>query len=402
MALSFSPPDIRQEDIDAVVEVLKSGWITTGPNAAAFERELADQNDADDVIVTSSATTAMETIYRMLGIGAGDEVIVPAYTYTASASAALHVGAEVVLVDSAPGGFFPTVDAIVEALTPRTKAVVTVDLGGVPYPRTVLREALHAHAAQFQPTTQLQHALGRVAIIDDAAHSLGARLAGKGIGADADFFALSFHAVKNLTTAEGGALGWHLPGIDAEIEGKLRAQARMHILHGQNKDALEKSRAGGWEYDIAFPGHKANMPDVLAALGRSQLRRYEEVLKHRHAIVQAYDAILHPAGIETLDHSCAGMGEGARSAAHLYLALVPDHAAEKRNAIIETLAARGIPTNVHYKPLPMLSAYQNLGFDIDDFPHAHQVYRREISLPLHTLMTVEDAEMIAHALVDEL
>lgn len=387
MAIPFSPPDIRQEDIDAVVAVLKSGWITTGPVGAQFESEIAEFIDADGAVLTSSATTAAESILRYLGIGPGDEVIVPAYTYTATASAALHVGATVKMVDVEEGTFFPSAERYLAEVNHKTKAIITVDLGGVPVDNSELVRALEGRE-DFAASNDVQAALGRVAVISDAAHSLGAVLGGKGIGQHCDFGSLSFHAVKNLTTAEGGAIFWRaVPGIDSE---ETRRLLRMGILHGQSKDALAKSQIGSWEYDILFPGYKANMPDVLAALGLSQLQRYPETLARRGEIVERYAEGVCHGGVSCLQHK----GADWTSSCHLFLALLPEGEAANRNAIIDAMGADGVSANVHYKPLPLLTAYRDLGFKPEDFPNALSMYQRVISLPLHTLLTDEDVDFV--------
>lgn len=395
MSIPFSPPDIREEDIQAVVDVLKSGWITTGPVGAQFEKELASYTDAAGALLTSSATTAEETIFRFLGIGPGDEVIVPAYTYTATASAALHVGADIVMVDNAPDSFTPSVDAILEKVTSKTKAIVTVDLGGVLYDHSELISALEKLAVgdsegqQFSPSNSVQEALGRIAVISDAAHSLGAKLpSGLGIGANADFCSVSFHAVKNLTTAEGGAVLWRdIPGLDST---KIYRDLRVSILHGQSKDALAKTKLGGWEYDIEFAGHKANMPDVLAALGLSQLQRYDETLARRREITQRYAEALKEHGVDFLHHD----SYPEASSCHLFLAVLPPAESDKRNQIIDEMAKRGVAANVHYKPLPALTAYKNLGFKLSDFPNAAALSDRVISFPLHTKLSDEDVQTV--------
>ncbi|WP_205859367.1 DegT/DnrJ/EryC1/StrS family aminotransferase [Phycicoccus flavus] len=391
-AVPFSPPDIREEDIRAVVDVLRSGWITSGPVGRTFEGELAAATGADGALLVSSATTALETALRLLGVGPGDEVVTTAYTYSASAAVIAHVGADIRLVDTAPGGFAPRVEDVLAAVTPRTKAVVTVDLGGVLFDHEALAAAL-AGRPDFTPAGPVQEALGRVAVVADAAHSLGAVLRGGRSGSLADLTAFSFHAVKNVTTGEGGALLWRAPdGVPAD---DLRARARLLTMHGQTKDALAKTRLGSWEYDIAELGHKCNLPDVLAALGLSQFRRYEELLERRHAVVARYDRRLDGTGITSLVHT----GPDFRSSAHLYLALLPSSDVAARNAVIEGMATDGIAANVHYKPLPLLSAYRTLGFDPQDVPNAMDVYGRVVSLPLHTLLTDDDVDRVAASLV---
>ncbi|MDO5700865.1 MAG: DegT/DnrJ/EryC1/StrS aminotransferase family protein [Bowdeniella nasicola] len=400
--IPFSPPDIRDEDIDAVVSVLTSGWITSGPVGRTLSDELAAWCDTPDAVLVSSATTGLEAVLRFLGVGPGDEVITTSYTYSASAAAIAHVGARPILLDTAPGSFVPEPAAYAHALTERTAAVLPVDLGGVPYDYVALREALHDAGAD-------------VPIIADAAHSLGAERTGVRSGALADFTVFSFHAVKNLTTAEGGAITWRsrsdpnlvvpeaLEGLD---DAEVARQLTLGILHGQSKSALDKTRAGSWEYDIEQLGHKANMPDILAALGLSQLRRYEQTLARRAELVAAYDRALAPLGVTSLAHE----GDDFTSSRHLYLVELPGdadrdaaHALEqRRNAIIMGLAERGVMANVHYKPLPLLRAYRDLGWNIADFPHAYRQYCGVISLPLHTLLTDEQVDEVADALEAEL
>lgn len=388
MVIPFSPPDIREEDIDAVVRVLRSGWITTGPVVAEFEGELAAFAGVERVVTLNSCTAALELALRVLGVGPGDEVVVPAYTYSASAAVVAHVGADLVLVDTAEGMFVPGVDQLLNAVTPRTKALIIVDIAGVPFDALTLRNQL---AGRGNPAgNHVLEALGRPAVISDGAHSLGAVRSGIRAGGLGDFTAFSFHAVKNLTTAEGGALTWrHDLPVDHE---DLARTVRRLSLHGQTKDALAKSQAGAWEYDILEPGYKANMPDILAALGLSQLRRYPTLLTRRREIARQYRDALRGI-VETLEHE----GEDFSSSAHLMLADLGE-AAHLRERIIAELAAAGIASNVHYKPLPMLSAYRARGFDIDAYPSSRRQYERVLSLPLHTLMTDADVDEVAGAL----
>jgi dTDP-4-amino-4,6-dideoxygalactose transaminase len=390
--IAFSPPDIREEDIQAVVEVLRSGWITSGPVSRAFENELAMASGADGALLTSSATTAMEAILRLLGIGPGDEVITTAYTYSASAAVIAHVGARIRLVDTAPGEFAPTVEAIMAMVNSRTKAVLAVDLGGVMFDHEALASEL-CKVGGFNPANDLQEAIGRVTVIADAAHSLGASLRGRKSGDVADFTAHSFHAVKNLTTGEGGAIVWRkVAGIDGD---EIRRRAQLGIMHGQTKDALAKVQLGAWEYDIVELGHKANMPDILAALGLSQFRRYDQVVDRRHELVNVYDRARCGSRLSALRHS----GSEFRSSAHLYLVLLPEPDLANRNSIIARMAEERVATNVHYKPLPLLSAYRRLGFRADEFPHAVDTFQRVISLPLHTRLTDGDAERVMASLL---
>lgn len=383
MKVPFSPPDIRQEDIDAVVDVLRSGWITTGPVSRQFEAALAAYMGVRQAVTVNSCTAALELALRALGVGPGDEVIVPAYTYTASAAVVEHVGAQVVLVDTAPGEYRPDIPTILAAVTERTKAVIVVDIAGVPFPAVDLRAALEGS----RPTGRLgvlDH-MQRPAVIVDGAHSLGAVRKGMRAGQLGDFTAFSFHAVKNLTTGEGGALCWR-PDLEIDDDVATRLVRRLS-LHGQTKDALAKTQAGQWEYDIIERGYKSNMPDILAALGLSQLGRYDEMLtSRRHLIARYADGL---AGLATvLPH----VGDDFLSSAHLAMVDLGEHA-PRRQQIIDRMAAGGISTNVHYKPLPLLTAYRS-DFDIVDFPNAHAQYLRELTLPLHTLLTDESLEYV--------
>lgn len=388
MHIPFSPPDIRDEDIAEVVKVLKSGWITSGPVGEEFRSALTDYCGSSDTLLLNSATAALEVALRLLEIGPGDEVIVPAYTYTASAAVIEHVGATIVMVDTAPDSFFPSAQDWASAITERTKAVIPVDLAGVPTDIEALREVLMSHRHLFSPHGTLQEALGRVAIISDAAHSLGARRAGVSSGNLGDLSAFSFHAVKNLTTAEGGALTFHqdLP-VDPN---ELMRLARMTILHGQSKSALEKSKIGSWEYDIAFPGYKMNMPDICAALGLSQLRRYDSSLARRKEIVERFDAALLPDGFESLTHH----GEDWESSRHLYLLSHPQWNEENRNDFITYMGEHGVSCNVHFKPLPLLTAYRAMGFDIASYPNAFNRYAKTATLPLNTVLSDSEVDYI--------
>ncbi|SDL48472.1 dTDP-4-amino-4,6-dideoxygalactose transaminase [Tessaracoccus oleiagri] len=383
MKVPFSPPDIRQEDIDAVVDVLRSGWITTGPVSRQFEAALAAYMGVHQAVTVNSCTAALELALRALGVGPGDEVIVPAYTYTASAAVVEHVGAQVVLVDTAPGEYRPDIPTILAAVTERTKAVIVVDIAGVPFPADDLRTALEGS----RPAGRLGvlDRMERPAVIVDGAHSLGATRKGMRAGQLGDFTAFSFHAVKNLTTGEGGALCWR-PDLEIDDDVATRLVRRLS-LHGQTKDALAKTQAGQWEYDIIERGYKSNMPDILAALGLSQLGRYDEMLATRRGLIAGYADGL--AGLATvLPHA----GTEFLSSAHLAMvdlgALAPH-----RQQIINHMAEAGISTNVHYKPLPLLTAYRS-NFDIVDFPNAHAQYLAELTLPLHTLLTDESLEYV--------
>ena len=391
--ISFSPPDISEAEINAVVETLRSGWITTGPRTKEFEALLATHCRTKKAVCLQSATSAMEMTLRLMGIGPGDEVITSAYTYTASASVVTHVGATLVLVDTEPDGFHLNINQVKEKINEKTKAIIPVDIAGVLCDYEALTAVLEEKSALFSPNTPLQEAIGRVAIISDAAHAFGAMRNGKVAGELADFTCFSFHAVKNLTTAEGGAVTWKLPAIveDEEIY-------RMYMvlsLHGQDKDALAKSKAGSWEYDMVAPYYKCNMTDILAGFGLVQLRRYPDLLKRRKDMVELYDRILLPEGFESLPH----YGLNYQSTGHLYLLRIPGIDENQRNHIIQEMAEAGIATNVHYKPLPMFTAYKRLGFDISDYPNAYDLYHNEITLPLHTILTNEDIEYVCDKLI---
>lgn len=386
--IPFSPPDITEAEIDEVIQALRSGWITTGPRTKLFEKKIAEYCHTRRAVCLNSATACLELVLRLLEIGEGDEVIVPAYTYTATASVVCHVGAKLVLVDSQPDCIEMDYDRLAEAVTPRTKAVIPVELGGVPCDLQRIFDAVESKKALFKPANALQQAIGRVAVISDAAHAFGAEWHGRKIGEIADFTAFSFHAVKNLTTAEGGALTWRaLDGVDSET---IYRRLQLLSLHGQTKDALTKETTGSWEYDVLYPGYKCNMTDIAAALGLSQLARYDEILRRRGQIIARYDEVLHPLGIWTLRHNAPD----TRSSGHLYLTRVPNMGAEERNAAIEQMASRGVMTNVHYKPLPLLTAYRSMGFDIADYPNAFGLFANEITLPLHTRLTDAEVEYI--------
>lgn len=386
--IPFSPPDITEEEINEVVRVLRSGWITTGPECKKFEEKLCEFTCADRTVCFNSCTSAMEMALRILEIGEGDEVITTAYTYTATASVVRHVGATLVLADTAPGSFFMDIKSLESLITPKTKAIIPVYIGGVICDMSAMRQVVESKKNLFSPGSKLQQALGRIALIADSAHGLGAVQNGSHGIELADFTAFSFHAVKNLTTAEGGALSWNnISGVDNE---ELERLMRVYSLHGQTKDAFSKMQLGAWEYDIITPGYKCNMPDTLAAIGLKQLERYDKILNRRHEIIKMYNSAFVPLGLEPLIHK----GESFRSSGHLYLLRIPGYDCEKRNKLIVELAKRGIATNVHYKPLPMLTAYKNLGFDIKDFPNAYAQFENEITLPLHTCLSDEDVSRI--------
>ena len=392
--IPFSPPDISELEINEVAEAMRSGWITTGPRTKELEKRLAEYCHTSKVVCLNSATAAEELNFRICGIGEGDEVIVPAYTYTASASAAIHCGAKVVFVDSQVDNVEMDYEEVAEKITEKTKAIVAVDLGGIVCDYDKLFSVVEKKRALFTPKegdslgARIQRALGRVLIFSDAAHALGASRNGKMAGEIADFTDFSFHAVKNFTTAEGGASTWRdIPGIDND---ELYHQYQLLSLHGQSKDALAKSQIGAWEYDIIGPWYKCNMTDIMAAIGLRQLDRYDGMLKRRGEIIARYDAMCDELGVKHLVHS----GENFQSSNHLYLTRIPGVSDKERREIIVKLAERGVNCNVHYKPLPMMTAYRELGWDIKDFPNALNYYSNLITLPLHTLLSDEDVEYV--------
>lgn len=395
-SIEFSPPDIGDEEINAVAEVLKSGWITTGPKVREFENALAGFCGADGAVCVSSATAALELTLRLLGIGAGDEVITTVYTYTATASAILHTGAVPVFADIPADSFLLCAEDAERLITPKTKAVIGVDFGGMMCDYGKIKAVCEAKRGLFRPSSKLQAALGRVAVIADAAHSIGAQYGGVKSGAAADFTCFSFHAVKNVTTAEGGAVLWcGIPHIEsAEIHKRLSVLA----LHGQTKDAFEKMKLGGWEYDIILPAYKYNMTDIAAAIGIEQLKKYPAKLKRRRELCRKYDSLLSHLPIETPPH----FTENSASSAHLYPAWLNGTDEAERNLIIARLAEKGVPANVHYKPLPMLTAYRSLGYSISDYPNAYNCYKGEITLPLHPLLKGADIEYICGAAAGEI
>ena len=390
----FSPPDITESEVNLVSEALRSGWITTGPKTKEFERLIAMCCQTEQAVCLNSATACMELILRVLGVGPGDEVITSAYTYTATASVTCHVGAKVVMVDTAPDSFEMDYDKLADAITERTKVVLPVDLAGVVCDYDKIFAAVESKKHLFSPANDIQKAYGRVIVLADAAHAFGAKWHGKMCGEIADFTSFSFHAVKNLTTAEGGALTWrNHDGVDNE---SLYKQFQLLSLHGQNKDALAKTRLGAWEYDIVAPYYKCNMTDVMAGIGLAQLKRYPEMLYRRREIIERYNEGLKGRDVQVLDH----FGDDHSSSGHLYLVRLLGEDVEYRNAVIERMAECGIACNVHYKPLPMMTAYKNLGFDIVDYPNAYNQYHNEITLPLHTSLTDEDVEYVISNFVD--
>ena len=386
--IPFSPPDMTEAEVSEVREAILSGWITTGPKTKEFERLIAICCQTKRAVALNSATAAMELTLRVLGVDPGDEVIVPAYTYTATASVGCHVGAKLVMVDVGKDSFEIDYDRIADAITERTKVVMPVDLGGVMCDYDKVFAAVESKRALFRPANDMQKAFGRVIVLADAAHAFGARWHDRMCGEVADFTTFSFHAVKNLTTAEGGAVTWRpIAGIDDEW---LYKQYQLLSLHGQNKDALAKTQLGAWEYDIVAPDFKCNMTDISAAIGLVQIRRYAELLKRRRDIVERYNEALKSCHVQVLNH----YGEDHQSSGHLYLVRLLGKDSTFRNEVIRQMAERGIACNVHYKPLPMMTAYKNLGFDIKDYPNAYHQFENEITLPLHTRLTDEDVEYI--------
>lgn len=386
--IQFSPPDISEAEIEEVCEALRSGWITTGPRTKELEKRLAAFCHTDKLVCLNSATAAEELNLRVLGIGAGDEVIVPAYTYTATAAAVIHVGAKLVFIDSQKDSTEMDYYAMEAAINERTKAVIAVDLGGIIADYDRIYDAVERKKNLFTPKTDIQKALGRVAVLADGAHSLGASRNGKMAGEIADFTSFSFHAVKNFTTAEGGAATWrHIEGVDDEA---LYKQYQLLSLHGQSKDALAKTKLGAWEYDIVAPYYKCNMTDIMAAIGLRQLDRYAGLLERRKQIIAKYDEMCDGLGVMHLNH----YGEHHNGSGHLYLTRVPGISDEQRREIIIKMAEQGVATNVHYKPLPMMTAYKAYGWDIKDFPNAYAYYENLITLPLHTLLSDDDVEYV--------
>lgn len=392
--IPFSPPDISELEIQEVVDALKSGWITTGPRTKELERKLAEFCNTEKVVCLNSATSALELNLRILGIGEGDEVIVPAYTYTATASPVVHIGAKLVMIDSQPDCCEMDYDAMEAAITEKTKAIIAVDLGGIIcdydriYQAVENKRALFVTGGNTELGNRIQNSLRRVAVLADCAHALGASRHGNMAGGIADFSSFSFHAVKNFTTAEGGAATWKsIDGVDSE---EIYKQYQLYSLHGQSKDALSKTQKGSWEYDVVGPWYKCNMTDIMAAIGLKQFERYSALLERRKAIIKQYDVMCDELGVTHLNH----YGDKHKSSGHLYLTKIPGITDEQRRDIIIELAKRGVATNVHYKPLPMLTAYRDLGFSIKDYPCAYSYYSNLITLPLHTKLTDEDVEYV--------
>lgn len=386
--VSFSPPDITSAEIEEVIDTLKSGWITTGQKTKLFEKEIARYCHVTKAVTMNSATSCLEMVLRLLGIGEGDEVITSAYTYTASASVIHHVGARIILLDSGKKSFHIDYDAIADAITEKTKAIIAVDIAGVMCDYDRIFELVNSKKNLFRSSNEIQDAIGRVVVISDAAHSFGASYRGRTSGEAADFTCFSFHAVKNLTTAEGGALTWKT--IDGINNDDIYKQFMLLSLHGQSKDALAKTKLGSWEYDIISPAYKCNMTDIMSSIGLVQLKRYPEILARRKQIIEKYNLGLKDLEVSALNHYT----DVYSSSGHLYLTNLTCKNEEYRNMVIEKMAQKGIATNVHYKPLPMLTAYKNLGFDIKNYPNAFNMYKNEITLPLHTLLTNEEVDYV--------
>lgn len=388
MKIPFSPPDITEAEIEQVAEALRSGWITTGPKTKELEREVADLYGTNRAVCLNSQTACAEMTLRLLGIHEGDEVITCAYTYTASASVVCHVGAKLVLIDTQEDSLEMDYNKLAEAITEKTKVIIPVDLGGVPCDYDRIFSIVEEKKKLFHPVNKLQEAIGRVIVMADAAHAFGATWHGKPVGSIADFSNFSFHAVKNFTTAEGGAVAWRdIEGIDNE---EIYHQYQLLSLHGQSKDALAKTQLGAWEYDIIGPWFKCNMTDVVAGIGLAQMKRYKALLARRKEIISRYDAAFKPLDIEVLDH----YNEEHQSSGHLYITRIPGITLEQRHEIIVKMAEKGVACNVHYKPLPMMTAYKNMGFDIKDYPNAYKRFENEITLPLHTKLTDEEVEYV--------
>ncbi len=393
MKIPFSPPDLTDAEINEVVSALKSGWITTGPKTKELEREVASLCHTDKAVCLSSQTSCAEMALRLLGIGEGDEVIVPAYTYTASAEVVCHVGAKLVFIDSQPDSLEMDYDAVEKAITDKTKVIIPVDLAGIPCDYDRIFSIVEKKKSLFKPSNDIQSKFGRIIVCADTAHAFGSSWHGQPVGSVADFSAFSFHAVKNFTTAEGGALTWR-PNEALDDE-ELYKRVQLYSLHGQSKDALSKNQLGSWEYDILGPWYKCNMTDIHAAIGLAQMKRYPSLLKHRREIIEKFDNAFKPLGIHTLPH----FTDEYTSSGHLYLTRIfkkngEPISDEERREIIIKMAERGITTNVHYKPLPMMTGYKKLGFDIKDYPNAYAHYANEISLPLFSRLTDEEVDYI--------
>lgn len=396
LKIPFSPPDITELEIEQVIEALKSGWITTGPKTKALEQQVAAFCGTNKAVCLNSQTACAEMALHILGVGPGDEVIVPAYTYTATASVVCHVGATLVMVDSQPNSLEMDYEQLEAAITEKTKVIIPVDLAGIPCDYDKIFAIVEKKRELFSPNNEVQRAMNRISVNADSAHAFGAVWHGKRIGSVADFSSFSFHAVKNLTTAEGGALTWKtIPGIDDE---SIYHQLQLFSLHGQSKDALAKTQLGAWEYDIVGPWYKCNMTDVAAAMGLAQMQRYGTLLNRRKDIIKRYDAAFRPLGLQVLEHYT----EEYQSSGHLYITRIPGITSEQRNEIIIRMAEQGIACNVHYKPLPMMTAYKNLGFGIEDYPNAYRYFEDEITLPLHTVLTDEQVDYVIKVYIEVL
>lgn len=394
MKIPFSPPDITEAEANEVRDALLSGWITTGPRTKELERQIASFCNTERAVCLNSATACLESILRILGIGPGDEVITSAYTYTASASVVCHVGAKLILVDTQKNSFEMDYERLDAAITERTKAVIPVDLGGVPCDYDRIFDIIENKKHLFRPNNDIQKSIGRIVVTTDAAHAFGAEWHGMPVGSIADFTSFSFHAVKNFTTAEGGALTWKpINGIDNEV---LYKKFQLLSLHGQSKDALAKTQLGAWEYDIVSPAYKCNMTDVMAAIGLVQMKRYPALLERRRQLIERYDGTLKEHDVQVLDH----FNKSHKSSGHLYLVRLLGRDEDFRNNVITEMAKREIACNVHYKPLPMMTAYKALGFDIKDYPNAYDMFHNEITLPLHTKLTDEQVDFILENFID--
>lgn len=392
--IPFSPPDITEEEIQAVADVMRSGWLTTGPKTKEFERQMAQFCHVNKGACLNSATACLETALRLFGIGEGDEVIVPAYTYTASASVVCHVGATLKLVDVSKGTYHIDYDMLESMINENTKAVIPVDIAGVMVDYDRIRSIVESKKAIFRPANKLQAALGHILILADAAHSYGAVRQGKHSGECADFTSFSFHAVKNFTTGEGGGLVWRdIEGIDNE---DIYKQIMLLTLHGQSKDALAKTQLGAWEYDIKGTYYKYNMTDIMAAIGLVQMKRYPSLLKRRKDIIDMYTQAIASEKAEVIQH----YGDDFASSGHLMLVRLTGKGEQERNELITAMAERGIATNVHFKPLPLYTAYKNLGFSIEDYPNAYEMYHNEITLPLHTCLTDEQVRYVTDNFIE--
>lgn len=396
MNIKFSPPDVGEAEIEEVIDAIKSGWITTGPKTKLFEQKITEYCNTEKTVCLNSSTAAMEMTLRVLGIGPGDEVITTAYTYTASCSVICHVGATPVLVDIQKDNFEMDYTKLEQAITEKTKAIIPVDIGGVMCDYEIIQKIVDKKANLFIPKTQLQEKLGRIAIIADSSHAIGAIRKGKSAGEYADFTCFSFHAVKNLTTAEGGAVTWKKN--EKFDNDEIYKKYQILSLHGQTKDALHKNQLGSWEYDILEPAYKCNMTDIMAGIGLAQIKRYPSLVEKRHQIIKIYEDELKGHKIKTLNHE--DEKTNSKSSGHLFIVRIDGIDEKTRNEIIVKMAERGIATNVHYKPLPMLTAYKNLGFDIKNYPNSYDFYKNEITLPLYSLLTEDEAKYVISNFVD--